>query len=555
MAGPPSEVDSQCSRSRAREPVSRLKASFQRQSHRLSVFVHKPLTRESSIKSANSTASYSYYAKQIGDILMADDFNLLVAICQTTIGGDSAANFAKSIVVWLKQENSSWLEHFLKRILKQKMAENYAKGLDASDTLRENCMTTKLMNSFLWHEGQGYLMDSLHHTMLSIHPFASNCEIDGFRMGRESTSEEIEEHKDYLEKACVMLLASMLGNQHKMPASFRRLCYFMKTEIEKTWGPMAAKPRLEAEEAKSNRASLTMSNYLKRLSNEIVTSISKTGNYIISPSKIEELDQKRPKSEISYSANKEYKISRNSGSWKQDTMMSLSEKAVGSLLFLRFFIPAIISPDRYGLVNRCVTMEERRGFLLCAKVLTGMCNNVDFGKKEAYIRIMNPFIHEYRGMVRSFVKFASASSLGGNRRPPVDGESPCSPHQVFSSNGASEDMIEFLHANISKIERDLQSAVQLFSTNEANHVLTSFTSLKTLVVECMHEQQQQQTSRQSSPQSGPMYRLIRKFGFFQTRSKAEEETSKDGRKNPCVATKIPRHPSPPITDQRYASWA
>ncbi|KAK9717130.1 hypothetical protein K7432_006427 [Basidiobolus ranarum] len=554
MAGPPSEVGSQMSRSREREPVSRLKATIQRQSHRLSLFVNKPLARENSIKSTNSTASSSYYSKQIGDLLMADDFQLLVAICQTTIGGDSAATFAKAIIVWLKQEDSSWLEHFLKRILKQKMAENYAKGLDASDTLRENCMTTKLMNSFLWYEGQGYLVDSLHHTILSIHPFASNCEIDGFRLGREYSSEEIDEHKDYLEKACVMLLASMVGNQHKMPASFRRLCHFMKTEIENTWGPMAAKPRVETDESKSNRTSVTMSSYWKRLSNEIVTSISKTGNYIIYPSKAEELDQKRPRSEIYYSAGKENKVSRNSGSWKQDTMMSASEKAVGSLLFLRFFIPAIISPDHYSLVDECVSVEERRGFLLCAKVLTGMCNNIDFGKKETYIRIMNPFIHEYRGMVKSFVKFASASSLGGNRRRPDTEEAQEVHNRGLSSIGVSEDMIDFLYSNIAKIERDLQAAVQLFSTNEANHVLSSFTSLKALVLESVRERQQQQ-AKQSNSQPSSVYRLIRKFGFFQPKTKVEEDSSKDTRIDGCVTPKISRHPAPSIKDQRYMSWA
>ncbi|KAK9721494.1 hypothetical protein K7432_003375 [Basidiobolus ranarum] len=553
MAGPTSEVNSQFSRNREREPVSRLRASIQRQGHRLSLFVNKPLTREHSFKSTNPPSSTGYYSKQIGDLLMADDFKLLVAICQTPIGGDSAAHFAKSIISWLKQEDSSWLELFLKRILKQKMTENYAKGFDASDTLRENCMTTKLMNSFLWYEGQDYLVDSLHRTILSIHSFALNCEIDGFRLGREYSSEEIEEHKDYLEKACVMLLASMVGNQHKMPASFRRLCHFMKTEIENTWGPMAAKPRTESDELKSNRTSIAMGNYWKRLSSEIATSISKTGNYMMYPSKGDELDQKRPRSEIYYSTGKENKFSRNSGSWKQDAMMSASEKAVGSLLFLRFFIPAIISPDHYSLVNESVTPEERRGFLLCAKVLTGMCNNVDFGKKEAYIRIMNPFIHEYRAMIKSFVKFASASSLGGNRKRPDLEEIQGASNPGLSKIGASEEMIDFLSSNMSKIEKDLQAAAQLFCTNEANHILSTLASLKMLVAESVRERQSEQAAKQPASQPSSMYRLIRKFGFFQSKPKTEE-LSKDNRIDEYVAPKITQRASPSIASQRYTSW-
>ncbi|ORX96869.1 Rho GTPase activation protein [Basidiobolus meristosporus CBS 931.73] len=496
------------------------------------------------MSTAPATADYS---KQIGDLLMADDFKLLVAICQTTISGDSAAQFAKSIVVWLKQEDSSWLEYFLKRILKQKMTENYAKGLDASDTLRENCMTTKLINSFLWYEGQDYLVESLHRTILSIHSFALNCEIDGFRLGRDCSSQQIEEHKDYLEKACVMLLASMVGNQHKMPASFRRLCHFMKTEIENTWGPMAAKPRVDPDEPRSNRASFTMGNYWKRLSSEIATSISKTNGYMM---KGDEAEQKRPLSEIYYySAGKDLKSNRSSGSWKQDTLMSASEKAVGSLLFLRFFIPAIISPEHYRLVDGCVTPEERRGFLLCAKVLTGMCNNVDFGKKEAYIRIMNPFIHEYRAMIRSFVKFASASSLGSNRRRPNMEEFQATLHSGLSKTGVSDDLISFLDSNLGKIEKDLQGATQLFSVTESEGIMNNFGSLKALVSERMRERQCQQAAKQPAPQPSSVYRFIRRFGFFQSKPKVEE-LSKENHPEPCITPNL----TSSINQQQYMNW-
>ncbi|KAI9002731.1 Rho GTPase activation protein [Gaertneriomyces semiglobifer] len=89
--------------------------------------------------------------------------------------------------------------------------------------------------------------------------------------------------------------------------------------------------------------------------------------------------------------------------------LSVSEKVVGSFLFLRFFVPAITSPETYGLVEGSISPAARRGLVLCGKILTAMCNDVDFGNKEQYLMALNPFLRENREKVKDFLIFASST--------------------------------------------------------------------------------------------------------------------------------------------------
>ncbi|KAI9101162.1 hypothetical protein DFS34DRAFT_613351 [Phlyctochytrium arcticum] len=88
--------------------------------------------------------------------------------------------------------------------------------------------------------------------------------------------------------------------------------------------------------------------------------------------------------------------------------LSIAEKIVGSFLFLRFFVPAITAPETYGLVEGKVSPASRRGLVLCGKVLTAMCNDVDFGNKEQYLMALNPFLRENREKIKDFLIFASS---------------------------------------------------------------------------------------------------------------------------------------------------
>ncbi|KAJ3326490.1 Ras GTPase activating protein ira2 [Blyttiomyces sp. JEL0837] len=94
-------------------------------------------------------------------------------------------------------------------------------------------------------------------------------------------------------------------------------------------------------------------------------------------------------------------VTRSAGS------LTPGEKVVGSFLMLRFIIPAIIAPDANGLMEGRLSSSTRRGLVLAGKVLTALCNDVEFTSKEDYLIPMNGFLKENRSKIKDFLGFAS----------------------------------------------------------------------------------------------------------------------------------------------------
>ncbi|KAJ1872630.1 hypothetical protein LPJ55_002930 [Coemansia sp. RSA 990] len=84
------------------------------------------------------------------------------------------------------------------------------------------------------------------------------------------------------------------------------------------------------------------------------------------------------------------------------------ETVISMLIFVRFFIPILTSPEAYGLVDQKISSTNRRGLLLCAKVLAVLCNGQSFGSKEPYLVPMNGLIREYRPKLRQFLQTISS---------------------------------------------------------------------------------------------------------------------------------------------------
>ncbi|KAJ2724218.1 hypothetical protein GGI07_002088 [Coemansia sp. Benny D115] len=83
------------------------------------------------------------------------------------------------------------------------------------------------------------------------------------------------------------------------------------------------------------------------------------------------------------------------------------ETVISMLIFVRFFIPILTAPDAYG-IDVKMSRANRRGLLLCAKVLAVLCNGVSFGAKETYLMSMNGLIREYRPKLRSYLHAISS---------------------------------------------------------------------------------------------------------------------------------------------------
>ncbi|WWC73068.1 uncharacterized protein I206_107033 [Kwoniella pini CBS 10737] len=76
--------------------------------------------------------------------------------------------------------------------------------------------------------------------------------------------------------------------------------------------------------------------------------------------------------------------------------------AVGSFIFLRFFCPAIVSPESIDLDVNPDTRETRRALLLITKVIQNLANNVVF--KELHMKVLNSFLSDN---IRQVTKFLS----------------------------------------------------------------------------------------------------------------------------------------------------
>mmetsp|Transcript_15903 Transcript_15903/g.40714 ORF Transcript_15903/g.40714 Transcript_15903/m.40714 type:complete len:3398 (+) Transcript_15903:1469-11662(+) len=68
--------------------------------------------------------------------------------------------------------------------------------------------------------------------------------------------------------------------------------------------------------------------------------------------------------------------------------------SVGGFLFLRFFCPAIISPEGHGVISEPPSATARRSLVLIAKAQQNLANGVTFGGKEEYMVEVNSFIEK-----------------------------------------------------------------------------------------------------------------------------------------------------------------
>jgi len=84
----------------------------------------------------------------------------------------------------------------------------------------------------------------------------------------------------------------------------------------------------------------------------------------------------------------------------------------GGFIFLRFFCPAVVAPEAFGISNAVIPAEKRRGLVLISKSLQNLSNGVQFGAKEPFMRPMNEFIVLNLKNVRMFLEAAATIPEG-----------------------------------------------------------------------------------------------------------------------------------------------
>eukprot|EP01101_Sappina_pedata_P006778 TRINITY_DN3465_c0_g1_i1.p1 TRINITY_DN3465_c0_g1~~TRINITY_DN3465_c0_g1_i1.p1 ORF type:complete len:871 (-),score=186.52 TRINITY_DN3465_c0_g1_i1:51-2663(-) len=91
----------------------------------------------------------------------------------------------------------------------------------------------------------------------------------------------------------------------------------------------------------------------------------------------------------------------------------LTQQIVGSLLFLRFICPAIISPHKYGLeFEGTIDSTTQRSLILISKLIQNLVNGVEFdGTKERYMTSLNCFIKDNQTKLQEFFQILSDEQL------------------------------------------------------------------------------------------------------------------------------------------------
>ncbi|XP_042235752.1 neurofibromin-like isoform X1 [Homarus americanus] len=81
--------------------------------------------------------------------------------------------------------------------------------------------------------------------------------------------------------------------------------------------------------------------------------------------------------------------------------------AVGTVIFLRFINPAIVSPCETGILDRQPSQQIKRGLMLMSKILQNIANHVEFSK-EQHMLPFNDFVRQhFEGARRFFIQIAS----------------------------------------------------------------------------------------------------------------------------------------------------
>ncbi|XP_058445954.1 neurofibromin-like, partial [Malaya genurostris] len=81
--------------------------------------------------------------------------------------------------------------------------------------------------------------------------------------------------------------------------------------------------------------------------------------------------------------------------------------AVGTVIFLRFINPAIVSPQELGIVGKQVPTQIKRGLMLMSKILQNIANHAEFSK-EQHMLCFNDFLRShFEGGRRFFIQIAS----------------------------------------------------------------------------------------------------------------------------------------------------
>lgn len=94
--------------------------------------------------------------------------------------------------------------------------------------------------------------------------------------------------------------------------------------------------------------------------------------------------------------------------------------AVSGFLFLRLFVPSIMTPKLFGLLDAFVEGHPSRTFTLVATVLQKLGNLQEFEPREANLDKLNPWMKEQMPKFKAFMDFICTESAEAPANPEAD---------------------------------------------------------------------------------------------------------------------------------------
>ena len=85
-----------------------------------------------------------------------------------------------------------------------------------------------------------------------------------------------------------------------------------------------------------------------------------------------------------------------------------SLNAVGGFIILRFFTPALVSPESYGLTDDVPSVEGRRACILISKIIQNISNRTQF--HEESMQCINPFVKDNENRMIQFLETIAVRS-------------------------------------------------------------------------------------------------------------------------------------------------
>ncbi|XP_076355488.1 ras GTPase-activating protein 1-like isoform X1 [Tachypleus tridentatus] len=87
--------------------------------------------------------------------------------------------------------------------------------------------------------------------------------------------------------------------------------------------------------------------------------------------------------------------------WPNDPLVKT--RVVSCFIFLRLLCPVILNPRQFNLINDTPSETAARSLILVAKCLQNLANLVEFGAKEPWMEVINPFILKNKNRMIKFL--------------------------------------------------------------------------------------------------------------------------------------------------------